>query len=409
MIASNTCCKTGLALESCTEEAINHISHDPPTGFCRDAIKLCCLINRKRPICDKEFVTTSFDRFCGKPSKKDETCCAACRLGEQMLSDHKTCIKFKFSNLKASETGLMSRIVSECCNRKLRQEESLRPPESLTKCRSGFYFNEKFGRCDDINECEIQNNGCENFQECENRIGSYACIPRNVCKIGYKFNSNELKCDFDLNSETDTFTMESSPLNITLPPWKFTSCGVGLEYDHKTKSCFDIDECVKSKPCDTNSKCVNIRGSFLCQCNAGYELIEHNECADIDECRLDKKMCDQFCENTKGGYKCHCRRGFRLDIRNNSTCLDVNECVERKSLCSYDCKNVKGSFRCGCPSGYRLGYDRSTCEDINECIEKPSVCGNKVCNNLIGSYACYTPTCPEYFKVHYFTKRNDFR
>ena len=31
----------------------------------------------------------------------------------------------------------------------------------------------------------------------------------------------------------------------------------------------DIDECL-TNPCDTNARCTNTRGSFICQCNSGF-------------------------------------------------------------------------------------------------------------------------------------------
>lgn len=330
-----------------------------------------------------------------------------------------------FANHKNPSIDVASKTISECCHRRRRQGEcDFTVPENLLSCETGFYY--KNGKCEDINECEIVNNGCESSQFCKNLIGSYTCEPRSICKAGYKFTFDELKCKPDIPcvlvekeaiksswkrlGAPDAIIMASSLQNISIPIWKTETCKLGFKFNRKNQTCVDVDECAENNPCDFNSKCINNEGSYHCQCRRGYELIEHNECIDIDECRIvGKNVCDHFCVNRQGDYLCHCRRGFRLDSKDKSKCLDRDECVENKSLCSYSCKNVRGSYRCGCPKGYRLGYDKRTCEDINECVERKGVCENRICNNLIGSYTCHRPSCPEGFKISHFTTRNDFK
>lgn len=34
--------------------------------------------------------------------------------------------------------------------------------------------------------------------------------------------------------------------------------------------------------------------------------------SDIDECELDRDLCDQICENTDGSYFCTCMDGYQL-------------------------------------------------------------------------------------------------
>ena len=33
----------------------------------------------------------------------------------------------------------------------------------------------------------------------------------------------------------------------------------------------DIDECVADSPCSTNAECTNTEGSFMCECNTGFD------------------------------------------------------------------------------------------------------------------------------------------
>ena len=36
----------------------------------------------------------------------------------------------------------------------------------------------------------------------------------------------------------------------------------------------DIDECKKNNDCPGNSACVNMPGSYKCQCNVGYHAVK---------------------------------------------------------------------------------------------------------------------------------------
>ena len=57
-------------------------------------------------------------------------------------------------------------------------------------------------------------------------------------------------------------------------------------------------------------KCININGTYECQCPRGYRYTE-SKCTDIDECQSEKTYtCDEQakCENFIGGYGCKERR-----------------------------------------------------------------------------------------------------
>ena len=76
---------------------------------------------------------------------------------------------------------------------------------------------------------------------------------------------------------------------------------------------------------------MNTDGSFECSCSMeGYQLsldgfmcegdehwylqlINFRICSDIDECSSDNGGCAQVCTNTPGSYMCECNTGYELD------------------------------------------------------------------------------------------------
>jgi fibulin 1/2 len=100
----------------------------------------------------------------------------------------------------------------------------------------------------DIDECSINNGGCE--QECHNTNGSYHCS----CYAGYNatsFNGSMVRCLGD-------DTMISTDDNISS----------------------DINECeYHNGGCE--QVCINTPGSFHCSCFSGFSLYNNVFCAGI--------------------------------------------------------------------------------------------------------------------------------
>ena len=95
--------------------------------------------------------------------------------------------------------------------------------------------------------------------------------------------------------------------------------------------CLDIDECTTGHHnCKVNEYCVNKPGSFICKCASGFKSVD-STCEgilyisssavasylhtllhiDINECN-DSSNCDQLCINTNGSYYCNCNEGYSL-------------------------------------------------------------------------------------------------
>uniref|UniRef100_A0A8C8BQ30 Fibrillin-2 n=1 Tax=Otus sunia TaxID=257818 RepID=A0A8C8BQ30_9STRI len=228
------------------------------------------------------------------------------------------------------------------------------------------------------------------------------------------------------------------------------SSGIGITVDGR-----DINECALDPDICTNGICENLRGSYRCNCNSGYEPNSSGRnCVDVDECSMNGLLCDNgLCRNTPGSYSCTCPKGYVFSTETD-TCEDINEC-ESSPCVNGACRNNLGSFNCECSPGSKLestglicigglkgtcwlniqdsrcevningatlkseccatlgaawgspcerceldtacsrGFARVkgvTCEDVNECDVFPGVCPNGRCVNSRGSFHC---ECPE--------------
>lgn len=270
-------------------------------------------------------------------------------------------------------------------------------------CPRGFTRGSS-NQCIDIDECQYgRPNPCSRvpMSRCVNTLGSYQCVSRVVCGPGYKIdqqNSGTRCVDID-ECEDGTHQCGRGQLCENRPGHYACSCPHGYTIDDNN-NCIDIDECrvFGRNPCGGNGKCENTNGSYKCNCDDGFTKIDgDNMCQDIDECRINKDICQHDCINMWGSYRCTCQHGFRLNHYDNRTCLDVDECEEFKenNLCVGFCDNTPGSYECRCPDGYRLGSDGRTCQDFDECSSGP-VCRdfNDVCQNTRGGYKCNKIRCP---------------
>ena len=86
-------------------------------------------------------------------------------------------------------------------------------------------------------------------------------------------------------------------------------------YDINTLCCYlliDINECLNGTHyCEHN--CYNTNGSYVCDCQPGYQLANGLSCSDINECDTDNGGCSQVCINQVGSYYCQCNTGYTLD------------------------------------------------------------------------------------------------
>lgn len=136
----------------------------------------------------------------------------------------------------------------------------------------------------------------------------------------------------------------------------------------------DVDECHSSSvsPCHPDAKCVNLMGSFKCECQPGYCGDGFN-CLDINECIHNPCHPQATCTNVPGSFQCTCPDGWTGD--GVTTCLNPLDlrCEHRRtdfcrSTVNSACLSVvvgeELTSLCECANGYRYNPSTRTCEGM---------------------------------------------
>ncbi|ESN93011.1 hypothetical protein HELRODRAFT_143818, partial [Helobdella robusta] len=146
-----------------------------------------------------------------------------------------------------------------------------------------------------------------------------------------------------------------------------------------------IDECMVDNSCNPlTSDCVNLFGSYECQCKSGFESAH---CKPDLKCRSSPcKGIGSICQNKKGTYKCSCMPGFKMiDL---DVCEDINECLDNQPCGRHQCQNLDGTFTCICPTGFMFSIITKNCEDVDECQMNRCDKLTTDCENTVGSFRC---------------------
>jgi len=106
---------------------------------------------------------------------------------------------------------------------------------------------EVFFSLSDVNECAINNGGCE--QICNNTIGSFIC----TCGSGYQLDENRMNCSGKIWIDFEQQLSDVDSVYTVLSMYA------------------DINECERDEDnCHQNANCTNTEGSYTCSCNLGY-------------------------------------------------------------------------------------------------------------------------------------------
>uniref|UniRef100_A0A8C7CSZ2 Fibulin-1 n=1 Tax=Oncorhynchus kisutch TaxID=8019 RepID=A0A8C7CSZ2_ONCKI len=268
------------------------------------------------------------------------------------------------------------------------------------QCGDG-YIQDALGSCIDINECLAQTGPCHPGQSCVNTVGSFTCQRNSVnCGRGYHLNDNGNRCvDIDECKGPDGECAGHGCINLV---GSFRcECKIGFIFNSISRVCEDINECRHYPGRLCAHKCENAVGSYKCSCTQGFKLAsDGRNCDDLNEC--ESSPCSQECANVYGSYQCYCRRGYQLSDRDGINCEDIDECALPTGghICSYRCHNTPGSFHCNCPAtGYTLAPNGRSCQDVDECVTGTHTCSEtESCFNVQGGFRCLSFECPPNYR-----------
>ncbi|KAL7059510.1 hypothetical protein AAHC03_013996 [Spirometra sp. Aus1] len=328
------------------------------------------------------------------------------------------------------------RDVDECSSPRLNSCDQIcenTSPGYRCSCREGYRLAPDGRSCVDIDECSEDASGggggliCPRGQRCVNKPGSFDCVQD--CGEGLRLSASGDVCE-DIDECRTSPDVCAGHQCINTYGGYHCSCRPG--YELVGNQCQDINECKQGvNRCQEHELCVNLPGYFRCQpvCPKGYRLAGElaggvPNCVDIDECRVPeggKRVCPEgaTCVNVPGSFQCQCAdgrppvgnscqvqaqqacpTGFRWSVQ-AGRCVDIDECNQPndRSPCQYQCHNTVGGYRCSCPPGYELNPLTNLCSDINECKTSTHNCSRgQLCVNTPGSHVCLEPSCPKNYQ-----------
>ncbi|VDL86628.1 unnamed protein product [Nippostrongylus brasiliensis] len=212
--------------------------------------------------------------------------------------------------------------------------------------------------------------------------------------------------------------------------------------------------------CPENSVCINLPGTYFCNCTEGFAPkvgsiclssffgLPLEKCADINECEMNLHDCEpsQLCENTvidlkrTSNFKGAVARGAQgrfYVFKAITDCSQQEDICDRHAFCIKSLKlclcqtgyvgdgitcNDKGAFcaggcglhaicynqTCQCMEGF-VGDPRTRCIDVNECESDDRCAGvGEWCVNKLGGHICCSTGSsePECQGMHVFRTRD---
>ncbi|UJR30967.1 hypothetical protein I4U23_018479 [Adineta vaga] len=290
-----------------------------------------------------------------------------------------------------------------------------------------FGTNSTWQKYFDIIVCLCTNDGTCDFQETTHitshyQIASCDCPPQfdgDLCEYNYSACASPSACTLHWNNQTTCISL--SPTEQQLQNRSYYCNGTCINGYHSTDdyTCEDVDECQSDPSICRHGPCINLPGSFTCNCTSGYRF--HNQtCVDINECNepnIDgsfSRRCPNdvdVCVNNDGSYECECSAIFNTtgtctynaSLCLNDTCMDNesglilclhgtvnvnNQCVPWcDSTCAGFCDQINDTYQCNCMKyvGYELSNDGQRCVECRDLsygygCRETCECNHGVCN-----------------------------
>ncbi|CAF0869133.1 unnamed protein product [Adineta ricciae] len=122
--------------------------------------------------------------------------------------------------------------------------------------------------------------------------------------------------------------------------------------------------------------------SYICNgtCSAGYKTRNQYTCEDENECQTNSSRCGNgTCVNLIGSFTCDCLSGYRFE---SGTCVAINNCIEPytngtySSPCneSQECVYSNGHYTCSCSLVFNT---------TGTCVYNASLCVNDTCTSNV--------------------------
>ncbi|KAL7841847.1 hypothetical protein SRHO_G00255380 [Serrasalmus rhombeus] len=170
-------------------------------------------------------------------------------------------------------------------------------PVSYT-CTDGYEYDPVRQVCKDIDECAIVADACKGGMKCVNHFGGYLCLPQNA------------QIFVSSGDEPSQPAEPSAPAN---PPLQSPGQGQSEVQTHVQPG---------------RGPGRRVSSSRILRCSPGFILDEQNYCRDIDECTRGRHTCsaDQICYNTRGSFLCQCQPGYQKNGDHRCVCQPTAAC-----------------------------------------------------------------------------------